>query len=185
MASIHILPMHFSDQNTLQHVVEAISQELGWSVVIDNFSFDHTYAYDKARQQYHSSQILLGLRSNIANQKDKILAVTNLDLFIPILTFVFGEAQLDGPSAVVSTFRLRPELYGLHPDQQLTVERLIKESIHELGHTFGLLHCLKMGCVLNASTYVEEIDLKQRHFCIDCMDAINENQKETMRTASP
>jgi predicted Zn-dependent protease len=39
----------------------------------------------------------------------RILGVTEGDLAIPTLKFVFGQAQLDGPVAVVSLARLRQE----------------------------------------------------------------------------
>ena len=88
-----------------------------------------------------------------------------MDLFIPILTYVFGEAQLDGIGAVVSLHRLNNQFYGLPEDTGLMHDRLLKEAVHELGHTFGLLHCFQPGCVLNASTYVEDIDQKSRELC--------------------
>ena len=98
----------------------------------------------------------------------KILGVTAVDLFIPILTYVFGEAQLDGIGALVSMHRLNNRLYGLPDNDQLLRERLNKEAIHELGHTFGLLHCSTPGCVLSASTYVEDIDQKSDQVCHEC-----------------
>ena len=91
---------------------------------------------------------------------DKVLGIAEVDLFIPILTFVFGEAQLDGPGAIVSMHRLNNKFYGMPENNALLVQRIVKESIHELGHTFGLLHCSSPGCVLNSSTYVEDIDQK-------------------------
>jgi archaemetzincin len=56
----------------------------------------------------------------------RLLAVTDIDLYIPILKYVFGEAQVGGPCAGVSTFRLRQEFYGLDRDDALLRERLLK-----------------------------------------------------------
>jgi archaemetzincin len=91
-----------------------------------------------------------------------------VDLFIPVLTFVFGQAQLDGPGAVVSTYRLRSEFYGLPGDEGMLVERAIKECVHELGHSFGLVHCQDYGCVMHASSSVDEVDIKGADFCRRC-----------------
>ena len=98
----------------------------------------------------------------------KILGIINADLFIPVLTFVFGEAQLDGIGSVVGLQRLSNRFYGLPDDGTLFRERLIKEAIHELGHNFGLLHCQDQQCVMKSSTYVEGVDQKSAEMCSEC-----------------
>ena len=98
--------------------------------------------------------------------------LADVDLFIPILTFVFGEAQLDGAAAVVSTARLRTN-HGTS-NMRLLISRLAKECVHELGHTFGLYHCHQFECVMRSSTYVEEIDLKRAGFCPACAERLAE-----------
>ncbi len=172
MSCVYIVPLLELRPQTRQRLCVAIEQQTFWSAELLDVPFDGQFAYDQVREQYHSSQILLGLKNLIKPGTDKILAIVPFDLFIPILTFVYGEAHLDGPAAVVSIYRLRPEFFGLPPAPELVVERLIKESIHELGHTFGLRHCRNRGCVLNASTYVEEIDLKTHEFCAACREEI-------------
>lgn len=130
--------------------------------------FDPEAAFDGSRAQYHSTRILAMLLEGPALRFDRVLAVTGVDLFIPILTYVFGEAQLSGKAAVASLQRLRPEAYGLPADRVLLLERWVKEAVHELGHTHGLLHCLDPGCVMRSSTYAEDIDLKGAEFCEAC-----------------
>ena len=100
--------------------------------------------------------------------RGRIVGLTELDLYIPVLTFVFGQAQLGGPGAVVSTMRLHPEFYGLPPDEGLLADRAVKEVVHELGHGFGLVHCPDYACVMASSAYVEGVDLKQEIYCRDC-----------------
>jgi len=128
---------------------------------------DPAYAQDEMRRQYRSD-LLLERLATIGMRPGKMLGVTDLDLFIPVLTFVFGEAQLGGRAAVVSSYRLRSEMYGLKPNRELLMERLAKESLHELGHTHGLFHCYHPECVMQPSTYAELIDLKSARFCPDC-----------------
>lgn len=141
------------------------------SIKVAQPSLNLEAAYNPTRCQYYSTAILHLLSRKFASEPGKILGVTSVDLFVPILTFVFGEAHLNGPAAVVSTHRLRNEYYGLPPDNRIMEERLIKESMHELGHTFGMIHCNDSNCVMHASTYVEEIDLKSEKFCRPCYDA--------------
>lgn len=135
--------------------------------------FDPEHAFAADRGQYRSTGILEQLlgdpRRAAAAAGDRLLAVTGVDLFIPVLTYVFGEAQLDGPAAVVSLHRLRAELYGLPADDLQLADRLAKEAVHELGHTYGLIHCSDPRCVMHASTYVEEIDLKPATPCAECL----------------
>ena len=97
-----------------------------------------------------------------------MVGITRVDLFIPVLTFVFGQAQLQGRGSVVSTHRLRNEFYGLPADEDLLVDRTVKEVVHEAGHTLGLTHCPNFECVMHAATFVEEVDLKTERLCGAC-----------------
>jgi len=124
-------------------------------------------AFNVSRQQYSSTEILATLAGRALPQS-RLLAVTPSDLYVPVLTFVFGEAQLDGACAVVSTCRLQQEFYGLPADERLLKERLLKEAVHELGHTWKLMHCRDYQCVMAPSHAVEWIDLKGHQFCADC-----------------
>ena len=97
------------------------------------------------------------------------------------MTFVFGEAQLEGIGSIVSTKRLENEFYGGAPDKHLLMERLLKEATHELGHTFNLYHCFIPGCVMNSSTYVENIDEKSIRFCRECETQIQKDDTRIIK----
>ena len=109
------------------------------------------------------------MRRYVDNKTWRLLGVTDRDLYIPILTFVFGEAQMGGSSAIVSYHRLRQEFYGLPPDLDLLANRLLIESVHELGHTLRLTHCDDFRCAMASSHAVEWIDIKDSGFCEDCL----------------
>jgi archaemetzincin len=173
MSYIYIIPIETSPLFWFEPLTAGISRVFGMRTKCVKFSMDISKAFDPLRQQYNSSHLLSRLIDRPLADADKVLGVAEVDLFIPILTFVFGEAQLEGPGAIVSMHRLNNKFYGLPENQTLLAQRIVKESIHELGHTFGLLHCSSPGCVLNSSTYVEDIDQKSEELCPQCQQQIN------------
>ena len=168
MSYIYLVPIATKSVFWLEPLAAGIFREFGMHAKCAKCSIEISPAFDPLRQQYNSSYLLGELLAQPLADADKVLGIAEVDLFIPILTFVFGEAQLDGPGAIVSMHRLNNTFYGMPENNTLLVQRIVKESIHELGHTFGLLHCSSPGCVLNTSTYVEDIDQKSDAFCRQC-----------------
>ena len=127
-------------------------------------------AFNKARQQYNSTIILNRIHGYAERQKalDRILGITNVDLFVPSLNFVFGEAECPGKAALISLKRLKPEFYGKTVNTELFVERCTKEAVHEIGHTLGLTHCPNPFCVMHFSNSIFDTDTKQSLFCGRC-----------------
>jgi archaemetzincin len=172
MSYIDIVPIGEVDEALLLFLRQSIFQAFKIQPRVRNCLFDLSSVYDPVRNQYNSSGLLLQLISDPPPETLKILGVTELDLFIPIFTFLFGEAQLNGIGALVSTHRLHNQFYGIPENKELLKNRLLKETIHELGHTFGLIHCFTLKCVMKSSTYVEEIDQKSINFCRLCEQKI-------------
>ena len=168
MSYIYIVPIEFEDHSYLEKVDKFIFDTFHIKTRRKELEIDLNDVFDPVRAQYNSSRILQQLIANPPADAEKILGVLDVDLFIPILTFVFGEAQLKGIGAVVSIHRLHNPYYGLPEDRELTTERLLKESVHELGHTFGLIHCSQPQCVMSSSTYAENIDHKSAEICSSC-----------------
>lgn len=125
-------------------------------------------AYDTKRGQYQSVEIMKMLAQNAPHDASRVLGVTDVDLAIPMLSFLFGQAQFDGPIAVVSLCRLHQEFYGLPPQESLLRERTVKEVLHELGHTFGLVHCSDPTCAMSLATHIELVDAKAERYCTRC-----------------
>lgn len=167
-ALIHLLPIGEIDHRLLETLSFRLSKQSRLPCEILPPAFTPDFAYHAERQQYHSSEILARMQQHLRPGGWRVLGVTAVDLYIPILTFVFGEAQLGGACSVVSMHRLTQEFYGLPPDRGLLMDRLFKESVHELGHTVELTHCDDYRCVMAPSHAVEWIDLKESNFCPEC-----------------
>jgi archaemetzincin len=133
------------------------------------------FAFDAERRQYGSIPVLDMLLRRCPQDATKLLAVTERDLFIPVLTFVFGQAQLGGRVGVVSFARLRQEFYGLAANREIFLERAYKEALHETGHLFGLVHCAEPKCAMSLATTVRQIDLKDDVFCAACGARLRRN----------
>ena len=127
-------------------------------------------AFDKNRRQYRSSQILAMVQDYAVRKNDvnRVLGVVDVDIFVPELNFVFGEAAFPGKSALISLWRLRSVFNGGLPNVKLFEERSLKEAVHELGHTLGLKHCSRSSCVMHFSNSIFDTDKKQNLFCDEC-----------------
>jgi len=179
MALIRIVSVGEVNHELMQMIMRHVGEMFGCEVEReDRLSLPNpAYAYDEHKRQYSSTLILRNLIQLCDPGDTKLLAITELDLFIPMLTFVYGQAQLSGRAAIVSLARLKPEFYGLPPDKDLTVRRIRKEISHELGHAFGLVHCAEKSCLMSLSTKITQVDLKSENFCRSCWIVLDENLK--------
>lgn len=175
MNILSLVPVGEVAHGELESLGAGLASKLQVACSIQPDRLDISGAFDALRGQYHSTRILRQLQELVTAESWRVLGISDADLFIPILSYVFGEAQL-GPlpvaAAVVSVHRLRQEFYGLPSDPVLQAERLLKESLHELGHTLGLRHCQDYRCVMSSSHAVENIDLKSEEFCPACSAAL-------------
>lgn len=168
--AIHILPVGPGVRlGLLDDLAAALARIFHVSCHVQEKSYvDAGFALDARRNQYHATQILRRIGDLEPNDGVRAIGVTRHDLFVPILTFVFGEAELGGRCSVVSLHRLDERFYGLPAREPLLRERLVKEAVHELGHTFGLRHCDDWRCVMTSSHAVDRLDVKAVDFCRTC-----------------
>lgn len=176
MKPIHVIPLADGGAvgpplNLLEYLAAALARHFRVPCQIQPDILNVSFALDERRRQYYSTAILQRME-RVCAPGARVLGVTGCDLFVPVLTFVFGEAQLDGVCATVSFARLREEAYGMPPREDLLRERLLKEAVHELGHTFGLRHCADWRCVMTSSHAVERLDVKGVDFCEACGKAV-------------
>lgn len=169
-----IILLSFSrfERGYLEKLSKFVMREFNCSIIIKDAYIDISEFYDPVRRQYNGDKLLKEVAALNGEGNSKTIGLFNVDLFIPILTYIFGQAQLNGKTAIASQYRLSNERYGMPHDDKLLFQRFTKEVIHELGHTFGLLHCHIPTCVMRSSTYVEDIDQKEIGLCSKCKSAI-------------
>jgi archaemetzincin len=163
---------HF-EKNILERIAEGVTREFLFPVKIIEGHIDLSEFYNSVRGQYDANKLLKEVDANYSAEYFKTFGLFNVDLFIPILTYIFGQAFLNGRTGIASVYRFSNERYGIRADDNIIFERMQKEVIHELGHTFGLVHCHVPSCVMRSSTYVEDIDQKGGHLCVNCRKELN------------
>jgi archaemetzincin len=173
--NITLISFGYFDQEILEKIVPDISREFSFPVKTKIGNLDLSEFYDPSRRQYNGTELLHKIDTEFAADSSKTLVLFNIDLFIPILTYIFGQAFLNGRIGIASIYRLSNERYGIKTDDAILMERMRKEAIHELGHMFGLIHCSDPLCVMRSSTYVEDIDQKSQSLCPACRMQVKQN----------
>lgn len=164
--NIIISPIGNLDIKLIERVADEIHRFFGYGTDIQPLLQHVDFALEASRRQYHSTPILERLSALAPSSAVKILAITRVDLFIPILTHVYGEAQLGGKSCIISTSRLNEGLgWGVW---EAFSQRVVKEAIHELGHTFNLRHCKDRTCCMHYCRSIYDVDRKSGQFCRYC-----------------
>lgn len=173
LQNITLISFGYFEEDFLKKIAGAVNHELLFPVNIKEGQIDLSEFYDPVRRQYNGNKLLTEVDSLYATDFNKTIGLFNVDLFIPILTYIFGQAYLKGRTGIASRYRFSNERYGMSSDEKIILDRFKKEVIHELGHAFGLIHCHVPTCVMRSSTYVEDIDQKSENLCFRCKNEIS------------
>ncbi len=170
---ISIVPLGEIKREILDFLKEKLGEKFAVNVQVLRPIQGVEAAFNPQRNQYHSPTLIKEIRECCPEDSVKILGVIDKDLYVEGLNFVFGQAELEGRAALVSLTRLREDFYNKPSNEELFRKRLVKEAVHELGHTFGLRHCENPECVMSFSNSIVDVDRKSEDFCEICREKLN------------
>ncbi len=166
-----IVPIGEVEPDLMVGLAGELRAALGCLVTVGEMVAIPKGGYDPHRRQYRGEFMLAVLRA-ISAPAGRVLGLVDVDCYAPGLNFIFGQATLEGREAFVALPRLRSSFYGLPDDPSLFRQRVLKEAVHELGHTWGLGHCSDPRCVMYFSNTLHDTDIKGATFCHRCQQAI-------------
>lgn len=172
MKRILIVSIGDVDPDILRNVANALEKAFHCKIELGKKMLIPWDSYNSKRKQYHSTIIRKKIQADKPKNFDRMLGITDVDLYVSGLNFVFGEADVFSGVTVISLTRLRQKFYGLKPDNRLLRERAIKEAIHEIGHTYGLGHCSNPKCIMHFSNSLKDTDIKGQGFCNICKNML-------------
>ncbi len=172
---IIISPIGHFDPQLIRQIGREVHRITGYGCLTASVLQDIDFAFESSRDQHCSTRILEKLADSAPPGAVKIVAICSVDLFIPILTFVYGEAQLGGKACVISTHRLNEGLKTA--TSEIFAQRVVKEAIHELGHTFNLRHCKDPACCMHYCRTINDVDRKTHRLCRYCKVLLEDEMK--------
>jgi len=170
MTNLNLVCLDFQECNLLPSLKTSLAEILSSTIIVRKDEFEIAKYFNPDRGQYNAGDILSEYDDN--DSRGRTIVTTSVDLYIPIFTFVFGLAKLNGTAGIVSVHRLRSEFYGLPPDEDLLRTRLLKEIVHEFGHLLNLRHCNDYHCVMASSNTADDLDIKGDQFCKSCKQRV-------------
>jgi archaemetzincin len=140
---------------------------------------------DTGRMQYDAAKLLEHLEKERLRRQNqpaepactKIIGLLTEDIFLPLFTHVFGEAQQDGGCAVVSLYRLSRGADNTRAPDAIIYRRTAKVALHEAGHLFNLYHCSDPQCLMHFSSDLEVLDAAAMDFCPYCAEFFREARR--------
>lgn len=186
---INIIPVDNIDNSVLDFIQNSLKRIFKTKIyILDRIDIPEN-SFVKNRKQHNAAIISNYITEKLSLKyiQDINLAILNTDIFVPSLNFVFGIATDFPKICLISILRLNPLFYTFfslnHKGQDLIEEltdkerkvfkdRILKEAVHEIGHTLGLNHCNSYKCVMYFSDTLIDTDKKSYNFCSSCLNLL-------------
>jgi archaemetzincin len=165
---VGIVPVNAIDSGLLSRLAVCLEERFLYRCVVRGPLTVPKTVLNNVRKQLFFGSICGRLSAAFDPREELLLGVTDFDLYKTSHQFIFGSSSPAQRCAVVSIHRLRAEFYGEKPDENALFQRLLKESVHEVGHTLGLKHCYNARCAMYYSSSIVDTDNKYPQFCDVC-----------------
>ena len=168
VSEISIVPINTIDAALLTRLALCLEERFLYTCVVRAPLRVPKAALNSVRKQLFFGSIVTKLTAAYESPDEIVLGITDFDLYKTSHQFIFGSSVAAQRCAVVSIHRLRSEFYSEQPDENALFQRVLKECVHELGHTIGLKHCYNARCAMYYSNSIFDTDNKHSHFCDTC-----------------
>jgi predicted Zn-dependent protease len=168
-SKIVVIPMGDVDFVMVNKLATAIGPIFNRSVDILKGMKMPQESYNIVRNQYYAQVLMAKIERTKANNREKVIAICEEDLYVPDENYVISAADPVSGAAAVSLYHLRQEFYGLPEDDAKIYPRLYKEAVHRLVHLFGVSECRNPKCVNYYSQLMLDIDRKRPKLCDLCV----------------
>ncbi len=171
---IAIQPLGKFDPQLIERVKQQLIENYRVDVVVRAEKELPKEAYYPSRARYRAEKLLKYLEKTDTTST-KVLGLTNVDISTTKGKFVdwgiLGQGAVGGRPCVVSTFRMKGTVAKV--SDSMFRNRFAKVVSHELGHTYGLDHCPRRGCLMeDAKGTVKTVD-GETDFCPSCKEKLN------------
>jgi archaemetzincin len=134
------------------------------------------------KRQYHAGEILSYLQSKIPADGFCLIACLMTDIYPrESWNFVFGLASSAKRTGVFSFARYDEAFFEeekvAKADRNTIIYRSCRVMGHEIGHMFGLKHCIFHDCLMNGSNHLEESSRKISELCPICLRKLQHSIK--------
>lgn len=177
--AIYLIKIGNLDQSMLEKLKINLEQKLknfnfSFEILQDDFELEDLVD-NSEKDQYYAPEILNKLSLYLKRTHIfRLIGVMNKDIYGLGYNFIFGIANEFSGVGLISISRLTENFYKkkelIHRKKETSTDielRILKDAIHELGHTFGLKHC-EHNCIMKFSDSLSDIDKKSENFCASC-----------------